>query len=571
MKFSEYFLPTLKETPADAKLASHKLMLKAGMIRKVTAGVYDYLPMGFKVLKKVEEVVREEMNRAGCQEVKLPIIQPADLWRESGRWGDYGDEMFKLSDRKDQEFALGPTHEEIITDMVRNELSSYKDLPLTLYQINDKYRDEIRPRHGVMRSREFLMKDAYSFHSSQESLEETYQDLYDAYARVFDRLGLDWYAVDAPSGLMGGSYSQEFIAVADEGGEEIAVCHECGYASNVDIASYQPTEDEKDVRLEELEEVETPGKDTVAAVADYLDVPEGKIVKTFIYSIGDGYIAALVGGDDELEETKLSGHLGRSDLEMVSTESEIETVTGANFGSIGPIGLDIPIYADEDIKTMKNFIVGANRNGYHLNNINWERDLKEAEFIDLRRVREGDKCPKCGGDLDFYRGIEVGQIFQLGEKYSNSLDANYQDEDGQLKPYLMGCYGIGISRVIPAIIQQNYDEDGINWTETVQPFDVGIIVLEDEGTEGYEYGSYLYDKLRDRGYDPLFDERDDSPGVKFNDANLIGLPVMVIIGPRGMENGELEVEYRSGGKDKVEIAGVPREDVVDRIEELLGS
>ncbi len=569
MKFSEYFLPTLKETPSDAKLASHKLMLQAGMIRKVTAGVYDYLPMGFKVLKKVEEVVREEMNRAGCQEVKLPIIQPADLWRESRRWDDYGDEMFKLSDRKDQEFALGPTHEEIITDMVRNELSSYKDLPLTLYQINDKYRDEIRPRHGVMRSREFLMKDAYSFHGSQESLEETYRDLYDAYARVFDRLGLDWYAVDAPSGLMGGSYSQEFIAVADEGGEEIAVCDECGYAANVDIAAYKPSEDEAQVELKELEEVETPGKETVAAVADYLDVPGQKIVKTFIYSTDDGYLAALVGGNDELEETKLSSHLGRSDLEMVSTESEIEQVTGANFGSIGPIGLDIPIYADADIKAMKNFIVGANRNGYHLKNVNWERDLEDAKFTDLRRVQEGDRCPRCGDELDFYRGIEVGQIFQLGEKYSRALDAHYQDEDGQLKPYLMGCYGIGISRVIPAIIQQNYDEDGVKWTEAVQPFDVGIIVLDDEGSDVFEYGSYLYDELSDRGYDPLFDDRDESPGVKFNDADLIGLPVMIIIGPRGMKNGELEVEFRAGGKETVKIDGVPRGEVADRIGDLL--
>lgn len=569
MRFSEYFLPTLKETPSDAELASHRLMLQAGMIRKVTAGVYDYLPIGFKVLKKIEEIVREEMNRAGCQEVKLPIIQPADLWRESGRWADYGDEMFKLSDRKDQEFALGPTHEEIITDMVRNELSSYKDLPLTLYQINDKYRDEIRPRHGVMRSREFLMKDAYSFHSTQKSLEETYRDLHDAYTKVFDRLGLEWYAVDAPSGLMGGSYSQEFIAVADEGGEEIAVCERCGYASNVDIASYEPSKDEKKIELKDLKEVKTPGKETVEAVADYLDVPGQKIVKTFIYRTDEGYIAALAGGEDQLEETKLAGCLNTSDLEMVSSETKIKEITGANFGSIGPIDLGIPIYADKDIKPMKNFIVGANKNGYHLKNVNWGRDLTKVKFVDLRRVREGDRCPKCGTEMDFYRGIEVGQIFQLGDKYSQALDARFQNEEGELHPYLMGCYGIGISRIIPAIIQQNYDHQGIKWTQATQPFDLGIIVLEEEKTEGFKYAEYLYNELENRDYDVLFDDRNESPGVKFNDTDLIGIPVTVIIGPRGMERDELEIEFRSGGKDTIDLGELTRSTVLDRIEKIL--
>ncbi len=570
MKFSDYFLPTLKETPSDAELVSHKLMLQSGMIRKVTAGVYNYLPLGFKVLKKVEQIVREEMNRAGCQEVKLPIIQPAGLWKESGRWDDYGAEMFKLTDRKDQEFALGPTHEEIITDMVRNEISSYKDLPLVLYQINDKYRDEIRPRHGVMRSREFLMKDAYSFHSSQESLSETYQDLYDAYARVFDRLGLEWYAVDASSGLMGGSYSQEFIAIADEGGEEIVVCEECGYAANVNIAKHKrPTSEEKD-EFKKLKEIETPGMETVEAVADHLDVPSQKIVKTFIYKTnGDEYIAALIGGDDQLEEGKLLQHLGEADIEMVSSEEEIKQITGANFGSIGPIGLDITVYADHDVSSLTNFVVGANKNGYHLKNVNWKRDLKEATFTDLRRIKKGDKCPECGNQLDFYRGIEVGQIFQLGAKYSKALDAKYQDEQGNLNPYLMGCYGIGISRIVPAIIQQNYDDQGIKWTEAVTPFDAGIIVLADKGEKAFDLGESIYHQITQIGYDVLFDDRDQSPGVKFNDANLIGLPVTIIIGPEGIENGVLEIEYRTGEKETINIESTPTKRVTEKVLEFL--
>lgn len=570
MKFSDYFLPTLKETPSDAELVSHKLMLQSGMIRKVTAGVYNYLPLGFKVLRKVEQIVREEMNRAGCQEVKLPIIQPAELWKESGRWDDYGAEMFKLTDRKNQEFALGPTHEEIITDMVRNEISSYKDLPLVLYQINDKYRDEIRPRHGVMRSREFLMKDAYSFHSSQESLSETYQNLYDAYARVFDRLGLEWYAVDASSGLMGGSYSQEFIAVADEGAEEIAVCEKCGYAANVNVAQHKPPEDEEKDEFKELKEVETPGMETVETVAQHLDVPSQKIVKTFIYKTnGDDYVATLIGGDDQLEEVKLLRHLGQPDIEMVSSEEEIKQITGANFGSIGPIGLDIPIYADSDVSSLTNFVVGANRDGYHLKNVNWERDLKETTFLDLRRIKKGDKCPKCGNTLDFYRGIEVGQIFQLGAKYSKALDAKYQDEQGNLNPYLMGCYGIGISRIVPAVIQQNYDDQGIKWTEALPPFDAGIIVLADKGEKAFHLGEALYGEITKIGYDVLFDNRDQSPGVKFNDANLIGLPVKIIIGPEGIENGVLEIEYRTGEKETINIESTSIKKLTEKVVEFV--
>jgi len=573
MRLSKYFLPTLKETPADAEMESHKLMLKAGLIRKVTAGVYNYLPLGFKVLKKIEEVVREEMNRAGAQEIKLPIIHPATLWKESGRWDDFGPEMFKLADRKERQFALGPTHEEIITDLVRNELNSYKDLPLVLFQINDKYRDEIRPRHGVMRSREFVMKDAYSFHASQDSLDETYEDMYDAYARVFDRLGLDWVAVEAPSGLMGGSYSQEFMALADEGGEEIVLCNNCDYSSNIEIARYDVSSQENGANPDELKEVETPGLETVDEVADHLGIPNQKVVKTFIYRTDEGLVAALVGGNDDLEEMKLVNHLGTGKAEMVSSQAEIKDITGANFGSIGPVGLDedIPVYADLDIKNLTNFTVGANKNGYHLTNVNWGRDIEDPNFLSLRKVREGDNCPKCGEKLEFHKSIEVGQIFQLGTKYSDSLNGEYQDENGNLKPYIMGCYGIGISRLIPAVIQQNYDSAGIKWTKEVTPFSAELIVLGSEDESSTMLGDDLYQELIEQGYDVLLDDRETSPGFKFNDADLIGIPVKVIIGPRGLADGILEVEYRSGDKEEIDIEDKNTREIAEELGEKIST
>ncbi|MCF7890441.1 proline--tRNA ligase [Candidatus Bipolaricaulota bacterium] len=569
MRLSNYFLPTLKETPADAEMESHKLMLKAGLIRKVTAGIYDYLPLGFKVLNSIEEVVREEMNRAGAQEIKLPIIQPATLWKETGRWEDFGPEMFKLADRKDREFALGPTHEEIITDMVRNELNSYKDLPLVLFQINDKYRDEIRPRHGVMRSREFLMKDAYSFHATQESLDETYERMYDAYARIFDRLGLNWVAVEAPTGLMGGSYSQEFMALADEGGEEIVVCESCDYSSNVEIAKYEVSSKGDGKGPSKLKKVETPGMETVEEVAEHLGISSQKVVKTFIYRTDDGLVAALVGGDDDIEEMKLINHLGTKKAEMVSSQQEIKEITGANFGSIGPVGLDddIPVYADLDVKSFTNFTVGANEDGYHLTNVNWERDLEDVNFINLRKVNRGDSCPECGSELEFHKSIEVGQIFQLGTKYSDSLGGKYQDETGNLNPYIMGCYGIGISRLIPAVIQQNYDSRGINWTSEVTPFSAELIVLGSEDEKSFQLGEKLYEELKKRNYEILLDDRETSPGFKFNDADLIGIPVKIIIGPRGLENGVLEVEFRSGNKEEIEVENREIEQIAEKLGE----
>ena len=399
------------------------------------------------------------------------------------------------------------------------------------------------------------MKDAYSFHATQESLDETYENMYDAYARVFDRLGLDWVAVEAPTGLMGGSYSQEFMALADEGGEEIVVCDGCDYSSNIEIARYEVTSEEKSGNLSDLKEVETSGMETVEEVAEHLDIPEQEVVKTFIYRTDDGLVAALVGGDDDLEEMKLIDHLGTKKAEMVSDQDEIKEITGANFGSIGPVGLDdeIPVYADLDVKSLTNFTVGANKNGFHLTNVNWGRDVEDVRFINLRRVKDGDSCPKCGNDLEFHKSIEVGQIFQLGTKYSDSLDGVFQDQDGNLEPYVMGCYGIGISRLIPAVIQQNYDSRGINWTKAVTPFSAEIIVLGSEDERSFRMGEELYEELTGKGYDVMLDDRETSPGFKFNDADLIGIPVKIIIGPRGLEEGVLEIETRSGDKEELDL------------------
>lgn len=554
MKASKYLLPTLRETPADAELPSHKLMLQAGMIRKVASGVYEYLPLGFKVLQKVEEVVREEMNRSGGLEIRLPIIQPADLWKETGRWEDFGPEMFKLRDRKQQQFTLGPTHEEVITDLARREIDSYKDLPITLYQINDKYRDEIRPRYGVMRSREFLMKDAYSFHASQKSLEETYQEMYRCYGRIFDRCGLDWSAVEASSGLMGGKISHEFMALSEHGGEKVALCPDCGYSANANIADRASPESRESEEIpKEREKVHTPDQKTAEEVANYLDTNRSKIAKTFIYRADGKYIAVVIRGDHDLEETKLFNHLGTQNVEMVSDSAEIKKVTGADFGSIGPVGLDLPLYADKSLRGVNNLVTGANENGYHYVNVNWDRDLPRVDFLDLRKVQEGDLCPDCRGVLQFERGIEVGQLFQLGTKYSKSLEANYQDKEGNLHPIIMGCYGIGVSRIITAVIEQYHDENGITWPPSLAPFQADVISLSGPSSQESEIAEGIYDNLLEAGLDTLLDDRDTSPGVKFNDCDLIGIPLKVIVGPRGLEKGLVEIEHRSGEKSEISL------------------
>lgn len=553
MRFSKYFLPTEKESPADAKIKSHKLMIRSGMIRKVAAGVYEYLPQGLKIMQKVEKIVREEMNRSGGQEIKLPIIQPDKLWKETGRWEDYGSEMFKLKDRKEQGFALGPTHEEVITDLARRELHSHKDLPLLLYQINDKFRDEIRPRYGLMRSREFVMKDGYSFHENQEGLEKTYREMYDCYGRIFDRCGLDWEAVEASSGLMGGSFSQEFIALSEEGGEEICICSECDYSANREFAEVAVSASERDGEKREMKKKETPGTKTVEEVADFLDVKPSKVVKTFVFKTDEGYIGVLIRGDHELAEQKLTAHLKDPNLEMVSSKEEIEEVTGADFGFIGPVDLDLELLADRELKNLENFVVGANEDGYHLVDVNWGKDLKEPEFADLREAQEGDRCLRCEGALKFKRGIEVGQIFQLGKKYSKSLDANYQNEDGELQPMTMGCYGIGLGRIMNAAIEQNYGENGVQWPSSIAPFQIEIISLSGKDDKPKEVASELYSALKKDGVETLLDDRNQSPGVKFNDAELIGAPLRIIVGSKGLNKGVVETEKSTGEKAEVKL------------------
>ncbi len=566
VKWSRYLLPTWKEEPAEAEIPSHKLMLRAGLIRKVASGIYEFLPFGYRALRKVERIVREEMDSIGALEMKLPVLQPEELWRRTGRWEDFGPEMFKLTDRKGQGFALGPTHEEIITELASREISSWRDLPLTLYQIGEKYRDEIRPRFGVMRAREFLMKDAYSFHTSWESLEETYNDMYKAYYRAFLRCGLKIKVVEAPTGVMGGNVSHEFMAVAETGEDEIALCSSCGYAANRQIAHARPP---SPPRVEErpLELVETPGVRTVEELVEFLGVSPSQVVKTFIYVGRGGPMAVLVRGDHELEETKLLQAVGDPTLRRVDDPDEVEGIAGAPFGFLGPIGLRIPVLADEAVRDIPAAVVGGNREGYHYVGAKPGRDFAVERYLDLRRVQEGDPCGHCGAPLRIRRGIEVGQIFQLGTKYSEALGATFLDRDGSEKPVIMGCYGIGVSRILGAVIEQHHDDQGIIWPVEIAPFHVVIPVLRPDMGEQMELSERLAEALDGAGMEALLDDRDRSPGEKFHDAKLIGVPLMIVVGPRALKRGEVEVERRRDGA-KTSLPADPAS-VVEGVRELL--
>ncbi|MCI2425671.1 proline--tRNA ligase [Candidatus Acetothermia bacterium] len=544
MRWSKHYIPTRKETPSDAELISHKLMVRAGMIRKVAAGIYNYLPLGMKVLRRIEMIVREEMDRHGGLEIKLPIIQPAELWQRTGRWNDFGPEMFKLTDRKGQLFTLGPTHEEIISDLVRLDIRSYKELPLLLYQINDKYRDEIRPRFGLMRSREFLMKDAYSFHADQESLEEIYQHMYKCYCRILTRCRLDFTAVEAPTGLMGGNLSHEFMALADAGEDEVVCCQQCGYAANLQIATFHAAESYEEEREEQLTLVATPGKETAREVASFLKVGVERIIKTFIYATEKGHIAVLIRGNHELAEEKLHAVLADPHLARIDDEQQVRRLTGASFGSLGPIGLNMPIIADQSLVSSRNFVVGGNKEGYHYCSANFGRDVKIDRFIQIRRAAPGDHCSHCYGELVFRRGIEVGQIFQLGTKYSVALGANFLSSDGAERPLIMGCYGIGVSRILGAIIEQHHDEKGIIWPTELAPFTVIIIPLSAMG-EQLAVAEKIYIALTQAGIDILLDDRNESAGVKFHDAELLGIPLQVVIGKQSLATETIELQRRS--------------------------
>ncbi len=565
---SKAFIPTVKETPADAEIISHKLMIRAGLMRKLGAGIYTYLPMGLKVIRKVEQIVREEMNKAGAQELLMPILSPAELWIESGRWNVYGKELMRIKDRHDREFALGPTHEEIITDLVRSQVKSYKELPLNLYQIQTKFRDEIRPRFGVMRAREFVMKDAYSFHKDKESLNECYQQMFDTYTRIFKRCGLKFKPVLADSGAIGGDLTHEFAVLADSGESVIFYCEDdkCGYAASSDFASGTISEF-KEIILDEnscIEKVSTPGLKTVDEVSSFFKVKPECLIKTLIYNVNDSIVAILIRGDREINEIKLQKYF-KNPFVQLADEGAIKKVTGANVGFAGPVGLSIPIYADLSIKDLKVGITGANDTDHHYKNVVLGRDYNPKEYIDVAMAKQGDGCPNCGKTLKECRGIEVGQVFQLGLKYSNALSATYHDENGDEKPYIMGCYGIGITRTVAASIEQSHDKDGIIWPYSIAPYQIIVLTLNPAETAIAQMGEKVYQELSDLGFEVLLDDRDLRPGFKFKDADLIGIPIKIIIGKTYVEDGLIEVKKRING----ESFKVKREDLLVLINKII--
>ncbi|MEJ2516070.1 MAG: proline--tRNA ligase [Gammaproteobacteria bacterium] len=552
MRLSEYPLTTLKEVPAGAEIVSHQLMLRAGMIRQLAAGLYPWMPLGLRVLKKVEAVVREEMDRAGGLELLMPMVQPAELWKESERWDAFGPELLRLKDRHQREFCLGPTHEEVITDIARRELKSYRQLPVTWYQIQTKFRDEIRPRFGVMRAREFIMKDAYSFHLDSDSLDRTYQVMYDAYSRVCRRLGLKFRAVEADTGAIGGSLSHEFHVLADSGEDAIVFSDEGDYAANIELARAAPPAGSRPAPGREMETVSTPRVRTIAELTEFLQVPAEACLKTLLVHGADGGLVGLViRGDHELNAVKAEKLEGvAAPLRMASAE-EVAATAGCEPGFIGPVGLDIRLYADHAALAVADFVCGANAADAHRVGVNWGRDLPEPEAADIRNVVPGDPSPDGKGRLSVARGIEVGHIFQLGRKYSEKLGAVVLDADGEEVPMIMGCYGIGVTRLVAAAIEQNWDDRGIVWPEPIAPFQVVLVPLNLDKSEAVrEAVEPLYDALLETGLEVLLDDRDVRPGVKFADAELLGIPHRVVIGARGLAEGNLEYRHRRAAESE---------------------
>ena len=548
MRYSELLLPTLKETPTEAEVVSHRLLLRAGFIRKLTSGVYTYLPLGLAAIRKVEQIVREEMNRAGAQELLMPMVQPADLWKESGRWEKYGPELLRFTDRHDRESCLGPTHEEVITDLIRREIHSYRNLPVNLYQIQTKFRDEIRPRFGLMRGREFIMKDGYSFDATEKGAELTYQKMYDAYHRIFKRCGLSFRAVEADTGTIGGSFSHEFMVLADTGEDTLAICKNCSYAANMEKAAVKsPEKSDDDIGFLPLEKVETPGKKKVDAVCDFLGISPKELVKTMVYLADGKPIAVLIRGDHEVQPVKLKNMLGAVEVELAD-ERQIFDITGVPSGYLGPIGLNIPVAADQEVAAMTNFTAGANEKNFHMQNINLSRDFKVSQVEDLRQVTEEDKCPSCDGDLELTKGIEVGHIFKLGDSYSRALNATFQDSSSEEQNFIMGCYGIGVSRTVAAAIEQNHDNNGIIFPLPLAPFQVIVLNLDPKQEEISSAAESLYRQLLQEGIEVLYDDREERPGIKFKDADLIGIPYRVTIGKRFVEEGEVEIRNRKDGQ-----------------------
>nr|CDQ36416.1 Proline--tRNA ligase [Virgibacillus halodenitrificans] len=573
MRASQLLISTLKETPADADIVSHQLMLRAGMIRRLSSGLYTWLPLGLRTLRKVENIVREEMNRAGAQEVLMPAIQPAELWQESGRWDQYGNLLLRIRDRHDRDFCYGPTHEEVITDLVRNEIRSYKQVPSNFYQIQTKFRDETRPRFGVMRAREFIMKDAYSFDIDQAGLQRSYDAMYDAYMRIFTRLGLDFRAVEADNGDIGGTGSHEFQVLADSGEDAVVFSTSSDYAANMEKAEALPAPlgetPERAAPQEELRLVDTPDARTIATLVEQHGLPIEKTIKTLmVHAAEGGLVALLVRGDHELNEVKAENLPEVAAPLTMANEAEIRQAVGAGPGSLGPVNLDMPLIIDRSVALMSDFGAGANIDGQHYFGINWERDVALPKVADLRNVVEGDPSPDGKGTLAIARGIEVGHVFQLGTKYSTAMNATVLDANGQAVPLLMGCYGIGVTRVVAAAIEQSHDAGGIIWPNAIAPFEVTLVPMNAHKSERVrEYAETLYQQLSDAGVDVLIDDRDLRPGVKFADQELTGIPHRVVIGERGLDNGELEYK----GRRDSEVTMVPVDTMLDFLRQRLRS
>ena len=548
MKVSQFPISTLRETPSDAEIISHQLMLKSGMIKRLASGLYTWAPFGLKVMRKVENIVREEMNRAGAVELLMPVVQPAELWHESGRWDQFGPELLRIKDRKDADFCLGPTHEEIITDYARKEFKSYKELPVTYYQIQTKFRDEVRPRFGVMRSREFIMKDAYSFHTSQESLEQTYQDMHAAYSRIFERMGLKFRPVQADSGAIGGTGSHEFHVLADSGEDAIAFSDASDYAANVEMAEALPPKGERAAPIEEKQSIDTPDAHTIDALSELLKRDPKESIKTLIVAGEEEgtVVTLLMQGNDQLNELKAEKLAGVASPLTYATDEQLLEAVGCNAGSIGPVGLNTKIYADYATRNMSDFVCGANQDGKHFTGVNWGRDLPEAIFVDLRNVVEGDPSPDGKGTLSILRGIEVGHIFQLGTKYSEAMNATVLAENGKPEVMTMGCYGIGVTRVVAASIEQNHDENGIIWPDALAPFQLSIVPINyHKAEEVKQEADALYAELIEAGYDVLLDDRNMRPGAMFADHELLGIPHRIVISDRGLKEGQLEFKSRT--------------------------
>lgn len=548
MKQSKVFIPTMKEVPAGAEALSHRLLLKAGLIKQSTSGIYSYLPLAARVLNNIEAIVREEMERIDAVEILMPALQQAELWEESGRWSAYGPELMRLQDRNGREFALGPTHEEVVTSIVRDELKSYKQLPLTLFQIQSKYRDEKRPRFGLLRGREFIMKDAYSFHADEDSLDASYQDMYNAYGRIFKRVGINARPVVADSGSIGGSHTHEFMALSEIGEDTIVYSEQSDYAANIEKAEVVYQANEKHEDLQPLTKIETPNIHTAQELATFLDKPLDEITKSMVFKIDGEFIMVLVRGHHELNDIKLKAYFGTDNIELAS-EDEIVNLLGAKPGSLGPVfDKEIKVYADNFIQDLNNIVVGANEDGYHLLNANIGRDFEVDAFGDFRFILEGEPLSDGSGPARFAEGIEVGQVFKLGTKYSESMNATFLDNQGKAQPLLMGCYGIGVSRTLSAIVEQNNDENGIIWPKSVTPFDLHLITINPKKDDQRELADQLYTQLKEN-YDVLYDDRKERAGVKFNDADLIGLPVRVVVGKNAAE-GIVEVKRRDTGESE---------------------